>query len=77
MHEQGPLLHTLALQLEETLDTGLLTLLEGPGGFVLSILQDPAGNLLCSRGRAILYILGALAGKGLRDQQDILKGEQE
>ncbi|KAM7317115.1 hypothetical protein ACRRTK_023417 [Alexandromys fortis] len=47
--------------LEETLDTGLLTQLEGPGGFVLSILQDPVGNLLCSRGRAILYILGALA----------------
>lgn len=77
MYNQGPLLHTLALQLEETLDTGLLTQLEGPGGFVLSILQDPVGNLLCSRGRAILYILGALAGKGLRDQQDILKGEQE
>lgn len=68
MHEQGPLLHTLALQLEKTLDTGLLTQLEGPGGFVLSILQDSVGNLLCSRGRAILYILGALAGKGLRDQ---------
>lgn len=77
MHKREPLLHTLALQLEETLDTGLQTQLEGPGGFVLSILQDPTGNLLCSRGRAILYILGALAGKGLRGQQDILKGEQE
>ncbi|XP_038199678.2 gasdermin-D-like [Arvicola amphibius] len=54
-------LQELEDKLEETLDTGLLTQLEGPGGFVLSILQDPAGNLLCSRGRAILYILGALA----------------
>ncbi|KAL1767725.1 gasdermin domain containing protein RGD1359449 isoform X1 [Sigmodon hispidus] len=47
--------------LEQALDTGLLAQLEGPGGFILSILQDSTGNLSWSRGRAILYILGALA----------------
>ncbi|XP_040586429.1 gasdermin-A-like isoform X2 [Mesocricetus auratus] len=47
--------------LEQALDTGLLAQLEGPGGLVLSILQDSTGNLSCSRGGAILYILGALA----------------
>ncbi|XP_015854324.3 gasdermin-A-like [Peromyscus maniculatus bairdii] len=47
--------------LEQALDTGLLAKLGGPGGFVLSILQDSTGNLSWSRGRAILYILGALA----------------
>ncbi|EGV91558.1 Gasdermin-A1, partial [Cricetulus griseus] len=47
--------------LEQALDTGLLAQLEGPGGFVVSILQDSSGNLSCSRGEAILYILGALA----------------
>lgn len=63
MHRQGPLPNTLFLQLEQALDTGLLAQLEGPGGCVLSILQDSTGNLSCYRGRAILYILGALAGK--------------
>ncbi|NP_001014106.1 gasdermin D like 1 isoform X2 [Rattus norvegicus] len=47
--------------LEQALDTGLLAQLEGPGGCVLCILQDSTSNLSCSKGRAILYILGALA----------------
>ncbi|XP_051058426.1 gasdermin-A [Phodopus roborovskii] len=47
--------------LEQALDTGLLAQLKGSGGFVLSILQDSTGNLSRSRGKAILYILGALA----------------
>ncbi|XP_051016471.1 gasdermin-D-like [Acomys russatus] len=47
--------------LEQALDTGLLAQVEGPGGFVLSTLQDSTGNLSCSRGRALVYILGALA----------------
>ncbi|XP_055482641.1 gasdermin-A-like [Psammomys obesus] len=47
--------------LEQALDTGLLAQLEGPGGFVLSTLQDSKGNLSCSRGRAMFYLLGALA----------------
>lgn len=63
MQEQGPLSHTLFLQLEHALDTGLLARLDGPGGFVLCTLQDSTGKLSCSRGRAIFYILGALAGK--------------
>lgn len=63
MHGQGPLPNTLFLQLEQALDTGLLAQLEGPGGCVLSILQDSTGNLSCSGGGAVLYILGALEGK--------------
>lgn len=63
MHAQGPLPNIPFLQLEQALDTGLLVQLEGPGGFVLSILQDSTGNLSCSRSRAVLFILGALAGK--------------
>lgn len=77
MHEQGPLPHIFSLQLEQALDIGLLAQLGGPGGFVLSILQDSTGNLSRSRGRAILYILGALAGKRVRDWKEILKGKQE
>ncbi|XP_014643515.1 PREDICTED: gasdermin-D-like [Ceratotherium simum simum] len=46
--------------LEQALDTGVPGQLGGPGGVILSILQDPSGSLSPSKGRAILCILGPL-----------------
>ncbi|XP_058420465.1 gasdermin-A-like [Diceros bicornis minor] len=48
--------------LEQALDTGVPGQLGGPGGVILSILQDPSGSLSPSKGRAILCILGPLVG---------------
>ncbi|XP_035582972.1 gasdermin-C-like [Zalophus californianus] len=45
--------------MEQALDTGVLGQLVGPGGFILSTVQNPSGRLLTSKGRAILCILGA------------------
>nr|XP_034373116.1 gasdermin-D-like [Arvicanthis niloticus] len=59
--------------LEQALDTGLLAQLEGPGGCVLSNLQDSTGNLSCSTSRAVLFILGALAA--LSEPQHCLLAE--
>ncbi|XP_055987738.1 gasdermin-A-like [Sorex fumeus] len=53
-------LQKLEDSLEKVLDVGELEDLGGPGGLVLSTLQDPAGSLLPSKSRAILCILGAL-----------------
>ncbi|XP_037659242.1 gasdermin-C [Choloepus didactylus] len=53
-------LQALKDTLEEALDTGLPGQLEGPGGVILSTLWDPAGSPAPSRGRAFLYVLGAL-----------------
>ncbi|XP_054980445.1 gasdermin-A-like [Sorex araneus] len=53
-------LQELEDSLEKALDVGELAGLSGPGGLVLSTLQDPAGGLPPSRNRAILCILGAL-----------------
>lgn len=49
-------------QLEQALDTqpGQLG---GPGGLIVSALQDPSGGLSPSRSRAVLCVLGALVGK--------------
>lgn len=63
MCKQGLLSNILFLQLEQALDTGLLVQLEGPGGCVLRILKDSIDDLSCLRSRAVLFILGALAGK--------------
>ena len=59
----SPLLLTALLQLEQALDTGVLGQLGGPGGLLLIILRGPSGSLSPSKGRAILCILGAPAGK--------------
>ncbi|XP_064123740.1 gasdermin-A-like [Loxodonta africana] len=58
-------LQELEDMLEQTLYTGLLAQLEGPGGSILSTLRDLCGNLSPSRVRALLCLLGALVGAPL------------
>uniref|UniRef100_G3T262 Gasdermin D n=1 Tax=Loxodonta africana TaxID=9785 RepID=G3T262_LOXAF len=66
-------LQELEDMLEQTLYTGLLAQLEGPGGSILSTLRDLCGNLSPSRVRALLCLLGALVV--LSDTQHCLLAE--
>ncbi|XP_049621582.1 gasdermin-D-like [Suncus etruscus] len=65
-------LQELEDSLEKALDKGVVEQLGGPGGLILSSLQDPAGSLPPSKNTAILCILGALVGKGHFETQRLL-----